>query len=162
MATVVEGFMEKVCLAPHSLSIMLEMPGEATYSLEGMYLRRKTWSCHWWVSIWQLWERGLILPLSAMSSRHSGTQPGPRSPTALWWKSKPAQLRTVWVMPWEGDDLLFEHIMSVAHSFHTVHQQSYSCPIYLLRILLSCPEFIRGANIPEQRVHHNLLFHPFY
>lgn len=78
MATVIGGFMEKVCLAPHSLSIMLEMPGEATYSVEGMYLRRKTWSCHWWVSIWQLWERGLMLPLSAMSSMHSGTQPGPR------------------------------------------------------------------------------------
>lgn len=36
MATVIKGFMEKVCLALHSLSIILEMSGEAMYSLEGM------------------------------------------------------------------------------------------------------------------------------
>lgn len=45
MAAVTEVFMEKVCLAPHSLSIALEMPEEAIYSLEAMYQRRKTSSC---------------------------------------------------------------------------------------------------------------------
>lgn len=35
MATVIEGFTENVCLVPHSLYIMLEMPGEAEVGGEG-------------------------------------------------------------------------------------------------------------------------------
>lgn len=57
MAAVTEVFMEKVCLAPHSLSIALEMPEEAIYSLEGMY-QKKNFKLPLMVSpLTELWER---------------------------------------------------------------------------------------------------------
>lgn len=79
MVTVIEGFMEKVCLAPHSLPITLEMPGEATCSLEGMDLRRKTRSCLWWWGIWLSSGRGdWYSPTVSHGSTRSGTQPRPQ------------------------------------------------------------------------------------